>query len=218
MSFFELALISSISPQTLAVVLYLLGGTRGLRHAWLFVTGTLLTSLVSGGLVAYGIVDLGIRPTGLGNGRHFPVVYMAAGALLVAFAGYILWRHVHARTRPHKHDRAREEARLDRMVESSKVSFAVGLIFGLPGVWYALALVETTGNGIGFTVATIVVFSLISYSWGWIPILWFMADRQRALRMLTALRAAAGRHRIAIVVTVLVLVGAYLMVLGVLTL
>lgn len=218
MSFFELALISSISPQTLAVVLYLLGGTRGLRHAWLFVTGTLVTSLVSGGLVAYGIVDLGIRPTGLGNGRHFPIVYMAAGALLIAFAGYVLWRHVHARTRRHKHDRAREEARLDRMVESSKVSFAVGLLFGMPGVWYALALVETTGHGAWFTLATVVVFSVISYSWGWIPILWFMADRQRALPRLTALRAAAGRHRIAIVVTVLVLVGAYLIVLGVLTL
>ena len=56
MGFFELALISSVSPQTLAVVLYLLGGTRGLRHAWLFVAGTLLTSLASGALVAYGIV------------------------------------------------------------------------------------------------------------------------------------------------------------------
>jgi hypothetical protein len=40
--------------------------------------------------------------------------------------------------------------------------------------------------------------------------------RARALRLLTALRAAVGRHRIAIVVTVLVLVGAYLIVLGVL--
>ena len=218
MGFFELALISSVSPQTLAVVLYLLGGTRGLRHAWLFVSGTLITSLASGALVAYGIVDLGIHPAGLGDGMHFPVVYITAGVLLLLFAAYVLWRHVHARTRPREHDRAREDARLERMVESSKVSFVVGLIFGLPGVWYALALVETTGHGVGFTIATIVVFSLISYSWGWIPILWFMADHQRALRMLTALRAAAGRHRIAIIVTVLVLVAAYLIVLGVLTL
>jgi hypothetical protein len=67
-----------------------------------------------------------------------------------------------------------------------------------------------------FTVATVLVFSAISYSWGWGPIVWFMADRARALRLLTALRAAVGRHRIAIVVTVLVLVGAYLIVLGVL--
>lgn len=218
MGFFELALISSVSPQTLAVVLFLLGGTRGLRHAWLFVTGTLITSLVSGGLVAYGIVDLGIRPSGLGDGMRFPAVYITGGVLLLLFAAYILWRHVHARTRPREHDRKREDARLDRMVESSKVSFAVGLLFGLPGVWYALALVETTGHGAWFTLATIVVFSLISYSWGWIPILWFMADRQRALRRLTALRAAADRHHIAIIVTVLVLVGAYLIVLGVLTL
>ncbi|MFM8828081.1 MAG: GAP family protein [Actinomycetota bacterium] len=218
MGFFELALISSVSPQTLAVVLYLLGGTRGLRHAWLFVAGLLITSVTSGALVAYGIVDLGIRPTGLGDGRRFPAVYITAGILLLLFAGYVLWRHLHARSRPREHDRRKEDARLERMVESSKVSFAVGLLFGLPGVWYALALVETTGHGAWYTAATIVVFSLISSAWAWIPILWFMADHQRALRMLTALRTAAGRHRIAIIVAVLVLVGTYLIVLGVLTL
>ncbi len=218
MGFFELALISSVSPQTLAVVLFLLGGTRGLRHASLFVGGTLIASLASGALVAYGIVDLGIRPTGLGDGRRFPVIYMLAGALLVAFAAYVLWRHVHARTRRHVRDRSREEARLERMVESSRVSFAVGLLFGLPGVWYALALVETTGHGPAFTAMTILVFSVISYSWGWIPILWYVADRDRALRALTAMRATVGRHRMAIVVTVLLLVGAYLIILGVLTL
>ena len=216
MGFFELALISSVSPQTLAVVLYLLGGTRGLRHAWLFVSGVMLTSGVSGLLVAVGIGDLGIHVDGLGGGRHFPAVYIAGGVLLVLFAGYVLWRHLRARAHPRAHDRRRAEQRLEHMVESSRVSFGVGLIFGLPGVWYALALAETSGHSVLFTVATVLVFSAISYSWGWGPIVWFMADRARALRLLTALRAAVGRHRIAIVVTVLVLVGAYLIVLGVL--
>ncbi len=217
MGFFELALVSSVSPQTLAVVLFLLGGNRGLRHAWLFAFGTLLTSVVSGLLVATGIGDLGIHVDGFGNGRHFPTADLMGGILLIAFAAYVLWRHLRARSHPHRPDRTREERRLARMVESSRVSFVVGLIFGLPGIWYALALAETSGHGAGFTLAVVLVFSVISYSWAWGPIVWFMADGQRALRVLAGMRSVVGRHRIAIVVAVLVLVGVYLVVLGILT-
>lgn len=217
MGFTELALLSSISPQTLAVVLYLLGGRRGLRHAWLFVAGLLLMSIASGVLVAVGMVDLGIHLDGLGGGRRFPTVYLVGGILLVLFAAYVLVRHARARTLLARPDRAREERRLERMVESSWVSFGVGLVFGLPGVWYALALAEASGDGSGRTLAAVLVFSVISYAWAWIPVLWFMADHQRALRLLTRLRAAVGRHRIAIVVTVMLLVGGYLIVLGILT-
>ncbi len=217
MGFVELALLSSISPQTLAVVLYLLGGNRGLRHAWLFVAGLLVMSVASGLLVVAGMVDLGIHVEGLGGGRRFPAVYLTGGILLVLFAGYVGIRHLRARSRPSRPERSREEHRLERMVESSWVSLGVGLVFGLPGVWYALALAEVSGDGTGRTLSTVVVFSLISYSWAWIPVLWFMAERDRALRILTRLRAAAGRHRVAIVMMVLLAVGAYLIALGVLT-
>ncbi len=217
MGFFELALVSSVSPQTLAVVLFLLSGNRGVRHAWIFTSGTLITSVASGLLVATGIGDLGIHLDGFGNGRHFPTADLVGGSVLIAFAAYVVWRHLSARSHPRHADHAREERRLARMVESSRVSFVVGLIFGLPGIWYALALAETNDHGAALTLAVVLVFSAISYSWAWGPILWFMVDGERALRLLAGLRSAVGRHRIAIVVGVLVLVGVYLVVLGVLT-
>ena len=217
MQFFELALLSSISPQTLAVVLFLLGGKKGLKHAWLFVGGTLFTSVVAGLVVAIGLGDLGIHLNGLGNGHRFPGIYIGLGVLLMLFAAYVLARHLRARSRPRKHDRTREEQRLNHMVASSWVALGVGLIFGMPGPGYALALAETSGRGMLFTVGTVLVFSVISYSWGWIPNVWFMCDRQRAVRRLTAFRAAIAKHDIAIIVTVLMIIGLYLTVVGIAT-
>ena len=217
MYFFELALLSSISPQTLAVVLFLLGGRNGLKHAWLFVGGTLFTSVVAGLVVAVGIGDLGIHMNGLGNGHKFPGVYITLGLLLIGFAAYVLVRHLRARSRPKKKDRTREDRRLNHMVESSWVALGVGLVFGMPGPGYALALAETSGRGMAFTLGTVLVFSVISYSWGWIPNVWFMCDRQRAVRRLTAFRAAIAKHDIAIIVTVLTVIGLYLTIVGIVT-
>jgi hypothetical protein len=217
MHFVGLAFLSSISPQTLAVVLFLLGGTRGLRHAWLFITGTLFTSVAAGVVVAVGLGDLGIHVSGLGGARRFTAAYITGGVLFIVFAGYVVWRNARTQSRPHTRDRAREERRLDRMVESSWVAFAVGLVFGLPGPGYALALAETSGHSLGFTVVTVLVFSVISYSWAWIPTVWFMLDAQRATRLLTAFRASVSRHHIAIIATVLALVGIYLLTIGIAT-
>lgn len=217
MHFFELALISSVSPQTLAITLFLLGGTRGLRHAWLFVGGTLFTSIVAGLAVAAGIGDLGIHVGGAGGGHRFPGIYIGLGVVLVLFAAYIWWRHVRARSHPRQKDRTREERRLNRMVESSWVALGVGLAFGMPGVPYALALAETSGRGMLFTLGTVLVFSVISYSWGWIPNVWFMLDRARAVRVLTRFRVAIARHDIAIVTVVLTIIGIYLVAFGIVT-
>lgn len=215
--FLALALLSSIAPQTLAVSLYLLGGRHGVRHAWLFVTGLMLTSLGAGVLVAIGMGDLGIHVGDIGHGRRFPAVYITLGILALLFAGYVLWRHIRARSHPRHAERERDERRLDRMVESSWVAFGVGLMFGMPGVPYALALAEATGSGAAHMLWVIVGFSLITNSWGWIPCVWFMFDRERALRRLTALRASVARHHVAIIVTVLALVGIYLVIFGIVT-
>lgn len=217
MHFFELALLSSISPQTLAVTLFLLGGKQGLKHAWLFVGGTLFTSVVAGLVVAAGLGDLGIHLNGVGGGTKFPGIYITLGVLVLLFAAYVWWRHLRARLKPHKKDRSRENRRLNRMVESSWVALGVGLVFGMPGVGYALALAEVSGHGWGFIVGAVLVFSAISYSWGWIPNVWFMLDRERAVRVLTRFRAAIAKHDIAIITVVLMVVGLYLLIFGLVT-
>lgn len=217
MHFFELALLSSISPQTLAITLFLLGGKQGLKHAWLFMGGTLLTSVVTGLAVAAGIGDLGIHVGGAGGGHRFPGIYIGLGVVVLLFAGYVWWRHVRARSHPKKKDRTREDRRLNHMVESSWVAFGVGLVFGMPGVFYALALAESSGHGAFFTLCTVLVFSAISYSWGWIPNLWYMFDRDRAVRVLTRFRAAIAKHDIAIITVVLLIVGVYLVIFGLVT-
>ncbi len=218
MRFFELAFLSSISPQTLAVVLYLLGGKKGLKHSWLFVGGALFTSMVAGAVVAVGLADTGIHLSGLTSGHRMPGAYIVAGVVLLLFAGYVLWWHQRARSHHKKKDRERDSRRLERMVQSSWVALGVGLIFGFPGPGYALALAETSGHAPGFTIATVVIFSVISYSWGWIPIVWFMFDKDRAVRVLTGLRTGVAKHHIAIIVLVLAAVGLYLLLLGLLTL
>ncbi len=218
MSVLKLAFLSSISPQTLAVVLYLLGGKRGAKHASLFVGGTLITSFVAGIAVTQGLADTGIHVDSVGGGRHLPGVYVGFGIALLLFAGYVLWRSHRAEAHRHHRDREKESRRLDRMVESSYICLGVGLIFGVPGPGYALVLAEAAGTPFGHMLLVVTAFSLISYSWGWIPVLWYMVDRDRALRRLQALRAGVSRHRIALIVSVLALVGTYLVVLGVLTL
>lgn len=218
MNVLELAFLSSISPQTLAVVLYLLGGKRGATHASLFVSGTLITSFVAGIAVTEGLADTGIHVGSIGGGHAFPGIYLGFGIGLLLFAGYVLWRSRRAEAHRHHKDREKDSRRLDRMVESSYICLGVGLIFGVPGPGYALVLAETAGTSLGHVLLVVTVFSLISYSWGWIPVLWYMMDRDRAMRRLQALRAGATRHRIALVVSVLSLVGAYLVVMGVLTL
>jgi hypothetical protein len=217
MHFFELAVLSSISPQTLAVTLFLLGGQKGLKHAWLFVSGTLITSVVAGLVVAAGLGDLGIHLNGVGGGTNFPGIYITLGVLVLLFAAYVWWRHVRARLNPHKKDRTRETRRLNHMVESSWVALGVGLVFGMPGVGYALALAEVSGRSWGFILAAVIVFSLISYSWGWIPNVWYMLDRDRAVRVLTRFRAAIAKHDIAIITVVLIIVGLYLVIFGLVT-
>jgi len=215
--FFELAALSSISPQTLAVTLFLLGGRQGLKHAWLFVGGTLFTSIVAGLVVSAGIGDLGIHLSGVGGGRRFPGIYIGLGVVVLLFAAYVWWRHTRARLNPHTKDRTRENRRLNHMVESSWVALGVGLVFGMPGVGYALALAEVSGHSWGFILGAVLVFSAISYSWGWIPSVWYMLDRDRAVRILTRFRAAIAKHDIAIVTVVLVIVGLYLLVFGLVT-
>lgn len=217
MNVLEFAFLSSISPQTLAVVLYLLGGKRGAKHASLFVSGTLITSFVAGIAVTQGLADTGIHVGSIGGGRHFPGIYLGFGTALLLFAGYVLWRSHRAEAHHHHTDREKDSRRLDRMVESSYACLGVGLVFGVPGPGYALVLAETAGNPLGHVLLVVTVFSLISYSWGWIPVLWYMLDRDRAMRRLQALRAGATRHRIALIVSVLSIVGAYLVVMGVLT-
>ena len=61
------------------------------------------------------------------------------------------------------------------------------------------------------------VFSAISYSWGWIPNVWFMLDRDRAVRVLTRFRAAIAKHDIAIITAALMVVGLYLLIFGLVT-
>ena len=106
MRFFELALLSSISPQTLAVVLYLLGGKKGLKHSWLFVGGTLITSLLAGTIVAAGLADTGIHLSGLTSGRRMPGAYIVAGPLLLLFARHVFWWAARGRSPHNKKDTA----------------------------------------------------------------------------------------------------------------
>lgn len=217
MDLVTLALLASVSPQTLALVLYLLGGPHGLRNASVFVSAELFASMVSGALVALGIADLGIHVNGIGHGSTFPGVYIAGGVLLLGCAAWVLWRSRHPR--PSRHERTREEAeaRLERMAASWKAALGVGLVFGLPSVWLAYALAKTSGHGPWWTALALLVFTAIAYSWGWLTILWYVLDRDRAVRRITALREAVGRHRIALIVAVLSAVGAYLIGFGVVT-
>ena len=195
----------------------MLGGRNGLRNTWVFIGGEVFTSLVSGAAVALGIADLGIHVGSIGGGAKFPGIYIGAGALLLVAAAWVLWRSRHPRARRHEHDRHQAEQRLERMAESWKVALGVGLVFGLPSPWFALALAKTSGHGAGYTALTVLVFTVIAYSWGWIPAVWFMFDRARAVRLLTGMRSAVGRHRIAIIVAVLAAVGGYFIAFGVIT-
>lgn len=221
MAFVGLALLASISPQTLAAVLYLLGGPHGVRNTWAFLGGEMITSVVSGALVAVGIADLGISASGIGHGRKFPIAYITFGILLLAMAAWVLWRGRHPREirrlRRRGHDPRKAEARLERMSASWRVALGVGILFGLPSGWLALALAEIAGHGVIYTGLSLVLFTVIAYSWGWIPMLWFLLDRERAVRRLAALRAWVVRHHVAIITAVLSAVGAYLIAFGVIT-
>lgn len=217
LNYLELLLWCSVSPQTLAVSLYLLGGNRGLRHAWIFVSGSLASSIGAGIVVAVGMGDLGIHIGRTGGGDRFPWAYITGGVLLIGFAGYVVWRHIRARSRPRHRDRARAERRLERMVDSSWVAFGVGLMFGFPGVPYALGLAKATDGSAWFMLGLIIVFSLVTTCWGWIPCLWCMAQPRKAVRRLQALRAAVGRHRVAIIAAILLIVGMYMVIFGIVT-
>ncbi len=216
-TFFLLALWSAVAPQTLAVELYLLGGEKGLRRGWTFVAGLMFTSLVAGALVAWGMGDLGIHVGQIGGGRRFPVAYMVIGALLIAFAVYIVWRHVRADTRPTRAARVKESSRLDHLVGSGWVALGVGLLFGMPGIPYALALAGAEDRPPIIMAAAIVVFSIITNVCGWAPAVWCSISGQKALGRLASLRAAAGRHHVVIIAAVLAVVGAYLVVFGIVT-
>ena len=89
-------------------------------------------------------------------------------------------------------------------------------IFGDAYTWWRQSMGKYA-RGSSPDVGAVLVFSAISYSWGWIPNVWFMLDRDRAVRVLTRFRAAIAKHDIAIITAALMVVGLYLLIFGLVT-
>jgi hypothetical protein len=214
-----LALASAFWPLLLAVAVTALASSRPVVVLGFFILGGLLTCVVEGVL----IVEL-LQHGSAFSGSHpaaDPVVYYV-GAVLSFLAAAIVQRLPDVRWRRRlRRRRARNRSLTDRLQQAGPAtSFGAGVVVNiLPGIFPLIALKDIAELDLGLaqTTAVITVFYVIMFVLVEVPFVAYLVRPRRTAELVDASMVWVGGNKRVVAVYVLLVVGCYLFLRGLLT-
>jgi hypothetical protein len=212
-----LAVASAFWPLLLAVDVVALHAPHPARLLACFLAGGLLTCVVLGTLIVHALKQTSLvtasRPAA------DPIVYLGAGVLAIVLALALARRPRSARKKkkkdagPSLYERA--------LQRGAPLAFLAGVVLNIvPGVFPFVALkdVAQLGYGVGATAAILTAFYIVMFAFVEVPLVAFLVAPERTTAMTADFNRwlSANARRIAVVV--LEVVGAYLVVRGLIAL
>lgn len=203
-----LALIASLSPLTLTVLLLLAETDRYRGRVLVFLAGAALCTLAVGFAIVFALHGAGLGLRANRTPRYG--LRLAVGFILIA-AAVVLARRRRSGTRS-------GNSRLTRLAREGGLiaAFIVGVAMALPSPSYLSALQEVGGSGLSTLAVTvwvllIVALTLITIE---IPVLVLLLAPDWSLPRLTALHGWLGRNGRTILILVLAVLGVWQFIEG----
>lgn len=208
-----LAVASAFWPTLILVVVVALRLEHPTRILLFFVAGALLTTISIGLAIVFSLDGTTVAARSNHSGRA--AVYLVAGALSLLAAAALWW----SGARPRKPKPPRTQPSLaERWVErGAPVAFAAGVVLNIfPGTFPFVALVDIARLEVGDVakVATVVVFYVIMLAFAEVPIVAYVVAPERTVAATNAFNAWLSRNGRRVAAGVLAVVGAYLVVRG----
>lgn len=218
--FFVFAFASAFSPILLTLVLVMLAAPQPHKLLVGYLLGGMLVSVGLG--VAIIAVLGGLGETGHHASRHFgPGVDIAVGVLGIGI-GVAL--EVHRRRRPAAPAAAGQPAPASGPKWAGRIldkgsplwMFLLGMILGVPGIYYLAALkdIGTDEHAWSLRVAYILLFNAIAFVLVWVPLVSYLLAPERTRAAVGRMNAWLTAHLLQIGVVVAVGVGVYELVRG----
>ena len=212
-----LAFASAFWPTLILVVVVALRLEHPIRILVFFVAGALLTTISIGLAIVFALDDTTVAS---GSNRSISAgIYLVVGALSL-LAGAALWRSA---GRPRKPKPPKTGPSLaERSVErGAPVAFAAGVVLNIiPGTFPFVALVDIAKLDVADAakVAAVIVFYVIMLSFAEVPIVAYLVAPERTIAATNAFNDWLARNGRRVAAGVLAVVGAYLVVRGLLRL
>jgi hypothetical protein len=212
-------------------VIIILTRPQPLRLLAAFLIGGMATSIVVGFVVLKVIDGTGIA-TGSTGKSVGPGIDIAVGVASLALAWVAATGRAlpfaerrAARKRKREEKKAQEDAKdpwTKRILarDSLWLAFALGIVLDLPSVWYLAALkdIAEANHGVGVEFAAILTFNLIMFALIEIPLVYYLLAPERAAAIVERGSAWAHRNARQIGAWVAGVIGAYLVISGILDL
>lgn len=212
-----LAVASAFWPTLILVVVVALRLEHPIRILVFFVAGALLTTISIGLAIVFALEGTTVAS---GSNRSISAgIYLVVGALSL-LAGAALWRSA---GRPRKPKPPKTGPSLaERSVErGAPVAFAAGVVLNIiPGTFPFVALVDIAKLDVGDAakVAAVVIFYVIMLAFAEVPIVAYLIAPARTISATNAFNDWLARNGRRVAAAVLAVVGAYLVVRGLLRL
>ena len=200
-----LALLAALSPTALLVAAVYLGSARPRLITGFYLTGALVMSLVMGVVLLVVLRSANLnRPA-----QHEPRYGLRLGlGILLLVAAVVL-----ARRKPRPPDPARPQRGIVSRLISNPAplsAFLVGLLVFAPGATFlaALQVIATARADVELTAIALIVVVVINVLLVWLPIVLHLAAPGVTTRYLTGFNGWLRAHGKAVIVGVLIAVGA----------
>ncbi|MBS1880664.1 MAG: GAP family protein [Actinobacteria bacterium] len=221
---FALSLSAAANPTLFAALMVMIVSNSAQRLMTGYLLGAYLTSIVSGLVIVFALSQSSV--VGTTRNTLSPAVDLAAGFLLVV-AGLVLRSGPHERVanwRQARREKKEEKGppRWQRALDkgSPRVAFVVGMALSLPGASYliALDLLHKLDLPTLPTVLCVIAFCLIQLILLEIPVIGFRVAPERTVAAIDRFRSWIGSDARKIVTRVALVVGALLVLRGILEL
>jgi hypothetical protein len=212
-----LAVASAFWPTLILVVVVALRLEHPIRILVFFVAGALLTTISIGLAIVFALDDTTVAS---GSNRSISAgIYLVVGALSL-LAGAALWRSA-GRPRKPKPPKTRPSLAERSVERGAPVAFAAGVVLNIiPGTFPFVALVDIAKLDVADAakVAAVIVFYVIMLSFAEVPIVAYLVAPERTIAATNAFNDWLARNGRRVAAGVLAVVGAYLVVRGLLRL
>jgi predicted metal-binding membrane protein len=208
-----LAVASAFWPTLILVVVVALRLEHPIRILVFFVAGALLTT-ISIGLAIVFTLD-GTTVASGSNRSISAAIYLIIGFLSLLAAG-ALWR-IGGRPRKQKPPKTGPSLAERSVERGAPVAFAAGVVLNIiPGTFPFVALYDIAKMDVsnGAKVAAVVVFYVIMLAFAEVPIVAYLVAPQRTIAATNAFNDWLSRNGRRVAAVVLAVVGAYLVVRG----